>query len=184
MRWIRSVIVAAAVLGFLSIASTHAQASERTCGASLSRMMQAGRGMALIAPPDQPVCIESRDLLYGGAATGTSTRLDLVFVQSGGHPCQYTVEWNSPVREVRLTRSALKAGPSGVTHPIWTATAYNSSGNEVASTGEQEIRSFVDVPARTFTLYGADIKRVVFWGDDRGFDGFCNVVLDSIDFMH
>ena len=165
-------------------APSYAQGSARTCGARLSEMMQTDRGMTITSAPDQPVCMETRDLLYGGGATGPSTRIGIVLVQSGGHPCEYTVGWDSPVTEVRFTRSALKAGPSGVTHPVWQATAYDSDGRQVASTGEAEIRSYSDVPARTFTLEGAGITRVVFWGDDHGFDGFCNVVLDSIDFLH
>ncbi|MDE1987269.1 MAG: hypothetical protein KGL29_08505 [Alphaproteobacteria bacterium] len=177
------VFVSAAIVLFLWTPS-YAQNSMRTCGDRLSEMVHAQRGMTITSTPDQPVCLETRDLLYGGAATGPSTRIDAVFVQSGGHPCQYTVGWDSPVTEVRFTRSALKAGPSGVTHPVWQATAYDSAGRQVATVGEAEIRSYSDVPSRAFTLDGSGITHVVFWGDDRGVDGFCNVVLDSIDFAH
>ena len=182
MRSNMAVAFFAATIAF-AWTSSYAQSSERTCGTALSDMMHAQRGITLTSARDQPVCLESRDLLYGGNATGPSTREDAVLVQSGGHPCQFTMEWDSPVTEVRFTRSALKAGPSGVTHPVWQATAYDVYGRQVATTGESEIRSYTDVPARSFTLDASNIKRVVFWGDDRGFDGFCNVVLDSIDFV-
>lgn len=182
MRSGMAVAFVAAAIALFAWTAPHAQSSERTCGAELSDMMHTQRGMTITSAADQPVCLETRDQVYGGGATGSTTRIDLVLIQNGGHPCEYTVGWDTPVTEVRFTRSALKAGPTGITHPVWQATAYDSYGRQIASTGESEIRSFSDVPARAFTLDGPDITRVVFWGNDRGFDGFCNVVLDSLDF--
>jgi hypothetical protein len=130
------------------------------------------------APADQPVVLMDSHEVYGGVAVA-GARHDWVLLQQGGHPCQYTLEFDQPVISFEFNRSLLVAGPSGVTHPVWTATALDSAGRTLSSVGEARIASDSDVPARRFTLTGPQIKSVVFWGDDRGVDGFCNVVIDT-----
>ena len=70
-----------------------------------------------------------------------------------------------------------------MTHPVWSVAAFDGDGRTLSSVGEDEIRSYSDVPARHFTLTGPGIRRLLVWGDDKAFDGFCNVVIDSIDLM-
>ncbi len=91
------------------------------------------------------------------------------------------MEFDRPQATVSFNRSRLIAGPSGITHPVWTATAQDTSGHVLSTVGEARIASYSDVPANRFTLTGPEIKRVIFWGDDHGVDGFCNVVIDPID---
>jgi hypothetical protein len=139
-------------------------------------------GVTIEAPPGQPVVALDSHAVYGGDSVA-GARGDIVLVQQGGHPCQYTMELDTPQTRVSFNRSELIAGPNGVTHPVWNATALDESGATLSSVSEAEIRSYVDVPARRFTLTGPGIKRIVFWGDDNGFDAFCNVVIDTVDML-
>ena len=138
------------------------------------------RGITLIAPPDAPLVLYDQSEVYGGLAV-SGARGGAVLVQEGGHPCQYTMQFDAAESSVQFNRSYLKAGPTGVTHPVWTATAYDASGRVLSQVGEARIASYQDVPARRFTLNGPGITHVVFWGDDHGVDGFCNVVTDTVD---
>lgn len=167
----------------VTTAPGHARAQDATnnhiCSSAFTATI-GSVGISVSAPADQPVCQEDQSQLYGGQAT--SAKIDgLVVVQQGGHPCSYQMSFDEPLSSFAFERAYLKAGPSGITHPIWSATAYDASGRLLGTTGENEIRSFSDVPEQTFTLRGPGITRVVFWGDDKGFDGFCNVVIDGLD---
>ncbi len=138
-------------------------------------------GMTLTAPLDQPVVLIDQKDIYGGAAIA-ATHGKNVLLQSGGHPCEYTLAFlEGPRGSISFNRSKLKAGPSGVSHPVWKATAFDANGRVLSTVSEAEIRSMTDVPAQRFTLNGPGISRVTFWGDDKAFDGFCNVVIDSLD---
>lgn len=137
-------------------------------------------GITIFAPADQPVVMMDSNNVYAGAAVD-GARGDMVLVQQGGHPCHYTMEFDEAQAEVAFNRSRLLAGPSGITHPVWTATAQDESGATLSRVGEAEIRSYSDVPASRFTLTGPNIKRVVFWGDNKAFDAFCNVVIDTVN---
>jgi hypothetical protein len=137
-------------------------------------------GVTFETPPGQPLVAFDVHTVSGGVAVA-GARADIVLIQQGGHPCQYTMEFDNPQISVAFNRSLLVAGPSGITHPVWNATAQDANGAVLSSVNEAEIRSYVDVPSRRFTLTGPGIKRIVFWGDDRGVDGFCNVVIDTID---
>ena len=137
-------------------------------------------GMTLVAPADQPLVLYNQSDVYGGLAV-SGARGGAVLVQEGGHPCQYTLIFDVAKSSVAFNRSGLVAGPSGITHPVWTATAYDANGRQLSQVGEARIASYQDVPARRFTLTGPGISRITFWGDDHGVDGFCNVVTDTVD---
>lgn len=138
-------------------------------------------GVTIFAPSDEPVVMMDSRYVYGGQALA-GARGDMVLIQQGGHPCHYTMEFDTALSQFEFNRSRLVAGPSGVTHPVWTATAQDERGMTLSTVSEDEIRSYSDVPARLFTLSGPGIKRIVFWGDDKAFDGFCNVVVDTVNF--
>jgi hypothetical protein len=138
-------------------------------------------GITFYAPADQPVVMMDSRYVYGGHALA-GARGNIVLVQQGGHPCHYTMEFDTAGVKFEFNRSRLVAGPSGVTHPVWTATAQDEKGATLSTVNEDEIRSYSDVPARQFSLTGPGIKRIVFWGDDKAFDGFCNVVVDTATF--
>jgi hypothetical protein len=176
MRIKRSIVIASLAL---AVGGWAAQSQAGTSGAVLHQLFR-DRGMTLDDPPDQPVGMMNQSEVYGGQSV-SGARGGGVFVQSGGHPCRYAIGFDQPKSQITFNRSYLIAGPSGITHPVWTATAYDAAGRQLSQVGEDEIRSYQDVPARNFTLTGPDISRVVFWGDDRGFDAFCNVVIDTIN---
>ena len=148
-------------------------------GAELNAVFRP-KGITFEAPADQPVVLMDSRYVYGGDALA-GARGDVVLLQQGGHPCQYAMVFDRPAVSFAFNRSRLVAGPSGVTHPVWTATAMDGDGHALSSVREDEIRSYTDVPAQRFTLTGPGITRIVFWGDDKGFDGFCNVVVDTAD---
>ena len=175
----------AAALGGLALALTAAAATaqdfprEGVKGDALNAAFR-DKGITFEAPADQPVVLMDSRYVYGGDALA-GARGDVVLLQQGGHPCQYAMVFDQPAVSFAFNRSRLVAGPNGVTHPVWTATAEDANNAALSSVGEAEIRSYSDVPANRFTLTGPGIKRIVFWGDDKGFDGFCNVVTDSTD---
>jgi hypothetical protein len=175
----------ASAVGGLTLALTAAVAiaqdfpREGVKGDDLNAAFRA-KGITFEAPADQPVVLMDSRYVYGGDALA-GARGDAVLLQQGGHPCQYAMVFDRPATNFSFNRSRLVAGPSGVTHPVWTATAMDASGRALGSVGEAEIRSYSDVPAQRFTLTGPGITRIVFWGDDKGFDGFCNVVTDTAD---
>jgi hypothetical protein len=174
--------ISAACLAF-ALAAPVAYAQELPHGGLKGDALNAffrGEHITIHAPSDQPVALIDSHEVYGGVAIA-GARYDWVLLQSGGHPCQYTLEFDDPQTTVEFNRSRLVAGPSGVTHPVWTATAQDEAGNILSKVGEARIASYADVPASRFTLTGPGIKRIVFWGDDRGVDGFCNVVIDTVN---
>jgi hypothetical protein len=138
------------------------------------------------SPASSPVLIIDFGQDYGGQGARTDSDLQAVnarnlIKQANGEPVSYTLTFAQPVAAVGFYRAPLHAGPSGVTNPVWTAVALGDDGATVASTGEAEIRSFVDVPSRRFILSGARrIKSVTFSGDDHNFDGQANVVLETL----
>lgn len=136
------------------------------------------KGITIFAPADQPVVMMDSRYVYGGQSLA-GARGDMVLVQQGGHPCHYMMEFDAPIESFEFNRSRLIAGPNGITHPVWSATAQDDRGATLSVVNEDEIRSYSDVPARRFTLTGPGIKRILFWGDDKAFDAFCNVVIDS-----
>jgi hypothetical protein len=177
MRHVGALVGAVMALSMTNASLVHAQ-DVGVRGDALNAAWRA-KGITVHAPADQPVVLMSIKDVYGGAAV-TSQNLGLVLVQQGGHPCQYTMEFDQPLVSLAFSRARLLAGPSGVTHPVWTATALDSSGRVLSTVGEARIASYSDVPASSLMLRGPGIKQVVFWGDDRGVDGFCNVVLDTL----
>ena len=175
-------VVAVGCIGAFHVAAQEFPDPMPAAGVSGAALNAAFRplGVTFETPPGQPLVALDVHTVYGGVAVA-GARADVVLVQQGGHPCQYTMEFDNPQISVSFNRAQLIAGPSGVTHPVWNATAQDADGATLSSVSEAEIRSYVDVPSRRFTLTGPAIKRIVFWGDDKGFDGCCNVVIDTID---
>lgn len=121
---------------------------------------------------------DDRNVYEGNAVRASSGRG--VLMQQGGNPVSYMLEFAAPLKSISFDRVALVAGPNGITHPNWTVTAFDAAGNMVATVGEDEIRSFADVPSRTFTLSATGIRRLRVEGDHRGFAAFSSLVLDDL----
>ena len=95
-------------------------------------------------------------------------------------PVSFTLDFAGALAGFTFIRPKLLAGPNGITHPQWSAHAFDAQGREVASAQEDLIRSFEDVPARSFTLPGPGIKSVRFDSDGRNFAAFSAVLVEEL----
>jgi hypothetical protein len=138
------------------------------------------QGVTIVSPPTQPVTLIAPNRAYDGHPMGPDATSAVLLQTGDGHPCDYTLGFDRPVRSVSFNRSSLHAGAGGVTHPYWTVVAFGDEDRPIASVGELRIRSRHDVPARHFTLNGPGITRLVFWSDGKGAGEVCNVVVDSL----
>jgi len=119
--------------------------------------------------------------LLGGRQPGAPEMRDLLIQSAGNHPANFTLTFAQPVSGIRFARAGLIAGVTGVTHPEWTATARDASGNVVATQHENLIASYSAVPARMFDLDGsAPISSLNFAGDNHGYAAFTNLVLQLV----
>jgi hypothetical protein len=95
-------------------------------------------------------------------------------------PITFTLSFATPADSVDFTRPGLLAETgSGITHPVWTATAFDTHGKKIDSVGEKLISSFKDVPAARFTLTGLGIMSIRFDSDCQGFAATAGVLLDD-----
>ncbi|MBI3435040.1 MAG: caspase family protein [Proteobacteria bacterium] len=136
-------------------------------------------GIKLVASTAQRIAAFDERNIYAGKAVKASSGRG-VLMQQGGSPVSYTLEFAAPLKSISFDRVALIAGPSGITHPTWTAVALDGAGKVVASVAENEIRSYANVQAKTFTLAANGIRRLVVTGDHRGFAAFSSLVLDNL----
>ena len=130
--------------------------------------------------PGTTVSIFNNQNVYGGMAASPSSAPNLMTQIGSNSAVTYTLNFASPLDSFRFTRPMLVAGPSGITHPQWSAHAFNSAGQEVASAGEGLIGSFSNVPANTFTLSGSGITSVRFDSNCFNFAAFSAVLLDDL----
>ena len=148
-------------------------------GATLSNYF-AGYGITLSSSHGaDPMIVDDRVVYGGGIFNATSGHN--VIGENGGHPVSYTVAFTHPLTSFEFDRVQENAGPSGSSYPLWTATAYDASGNVLSTVSESEhiVLGSSSVPAAHYVLSGGDIDHVTFTGDDQGHDGFANVLTDS-----
>lgn len=98
----------------------------------------------------------------------------------GQIPNTFTLNFATPLDSVAFTRPELIAGSSGVTHPEWSAHAFNSLDTEVAAVGQGLIAAFSNVPAQTFTLSAPDIRKVRIDSNNFAFASTVGVVIDDL----
>ena len=99
-------------------------------------------------------------------------------------PVSFTLRFGGAgLADFGLTRAALLAGANGVSHPQWTATAYDAAGQALGSVGEGLIVSATNVPARSFVLGGLSgdgIAWVRFDSDSQKTAAFSAALLDDL----
>jgi hypothetical protein len=146
------------------------------------------------SPEDSSLVIVDSLGLYNGRAVD-STSGDIVLTQeiSGETaPISFTLQFDRSVKSVSLRRAALwPATKSGVTHPAWSAHAFDETGRDVAAVEEPLLAEFRDIPARTYVLKSADnslFRSVRITSDyrdanGRPFAGFHAVLIDEVDLM-
>lgn len=107
-----------------------------------------------------------------------------VLSQMGANgPISYQLRFRSPLAALSLTRARLRAGPNGITHPGWTATAFDKDGRKGAAVGEGLIAEYTTVIEKIFTLPlppGGEISRVEITADNLSFAAFSSVLLDDL----
>ncbi|HEY3857101.1 MAG TPA: FG-GAP-like repeat-containing protein [Verrucomicrobiae bacterium] len=106
-----------------------------------------------------------------------------IFTQAGnGAPESFTLTFGAALQSFGFTRAGLNpASSSGlVTHPAWTATAFDANGNELSSVSEGLIVSGTAVAAKAFVLTGNEIASVRFDSDSRQTAAFSGVLLDNL----
>ena len=177
MTWRSTLALAALAALAVGAASAQTVRPYGVRGETLYNLLRS-EGVTLTLWPQQSLAMFDQDDAGDSQAIGLANG---AFVQRGSDQCQYSMVWDQPQMSISFNRSQLRAGRGGVAHPVWTATAFDYIGRPLGSVGELAIRSRRDVPAHRFTLKAAGIKQVVFWGDNRGAAGLCNVAIDTVN---
>ena len=133
--------------------------------------------------PGTQVVIQNNNFLYGGVAVSPTHPPNLMTQNGAASSVSFTLNFSAQA-SVGFTRPELIAAtPSGVTHPLWSAHAFdgpNGTGNEIATAGEGLIRSFSNVPPAIFTLSGSRIMSVRFDSDAQNFAGFGALLIGEL----
>ena len=108
-----------------------------------------------------------------------------LFTQMGSsQPVTFTLNFATNQENVSFTRVGINTnGPSGISHPAWTARIFDGSGNELGSASEPLLFSSSNIPPRTFTLASsgmANIASLRFDSDSQQTAGFAAVLLDDL----
>jgi dipeptidyl aminopeptidase/acylaminoacyl peptidase len=146
-----------------------------------------GVGVAIdsTAPEGTEVVIASEDLFYDGVAARAASPPNLltqIQTESGPpiHPMSYTLRLCAPASRIRFARAKLIAGPSGIIHPAWSAHAFDGDGDEVGTASEDQITSYVDVPATLYSIDAYEIVTIRFDSDGEGVAAFGALLLDDL----
>ena len=135
--------------------------------------------------PGTSVKIINTAFPYDGYTVVASSAPNILSQVGSNDPVTFTLVFGRPdtafpLSSVSFTRAMLLAGPSGITHPEWSAHALDASGTELSFVGEGLIASFSNVPAQTFTLSGPGIRSVRFDSDNHHFAAFSAVQIDDL----
>lgn len=108
-----------------------------------------------------------------------------VFQHMGANgPIGYTLRFKKPLTSFSFKRARLRAGPTGIIHPMWSIVAIDATGRKGGSAGEETIASYKTVPERKFTLTapaGGVIAAVEINADNLSRAAFSSVVLDDFE---
>jgi hypothetical protein len=148
-----------------------------------------GISIGELKPKGSRVTLVNNEGLYqGNAVRPTYSQNLLTQVDTGNDPASFELIFAKPVRTVSLTRPMLFAATnSGVTHPAWSAHAFDDANREIAMTSEGLTRSFSTVPAQTYSLVATGftgIKKIRVDSDFRlngkPFAGFGAMLIERI----
>lgn len=117
----------------------------------------------IIPSTSEVVLVNNRVLYKGRAVKPTISQNILTQVNPSNGRASFTLRFSEPLASIRFIRPALfPATSSGITHPAWSAHAFDTEGRELSSQSEGLIRSFSDVPARVYTLIAPGLKGISF----------------------
>ena len=94
-------------------------------------------------------------------------------------PNSYELDFSQLQSSFSLTRPLIRAGTTGIVLPEWQVSAFDSSGSLLSTVGESLTGTYVDRPARTFTLNGPGIHSVVIASNSYRFAAFRAMVFDD-----
>jgi len=104
-----------------------------------------------------------------------------IFTQAGlNQPVSFTLRFATNLQAFGFTRAGLFASSGLISHPQWTATAFDSSGTALSSVTEPLILTTDSVGQRSFVLTGNGIASVRFDSDSQGTAAFSAVLLDDL----
>jgi hypothetical protein len=147
-------------------------------GTALSNYL-AGYGMTLAdVTAGTLVAVENQSVLAGGGLVAASSPPNLLTQIGGQGPARFTVRFAPWLAAMSFTRPELLAHPF-VTHPAWTATAYDAAGVALGQAGEGLTASYTNVPAQSYTLPGAGIAGVEFDSQGGSLTTFSAALLDD-----
>jgi hypothetical protein len=126
------------------------------------------------------VSVVNNNSVYGGTAASPASAPNMLMQIGVNGPVSYTLNFATPLNSFGFPRPMLLAGPSGITHPQWSARAFNAAGQQVSAAAEGFISRFSNVPAASFTLTGPGISSVRFDSNGFNFAAFSAVLLDNL----
>ncbi len=120
--------------------------------------------------------------LTGSVAVSAASAPNIFTQVGNGSPESFTLKFGAALQSFGFTRAGLSpaSGSGLVTHPAWTATAFDASGNQLSSVSEGLIVSGTAVAAKAFVLTGNGIASVRFDSDSRQTAAFSGVLLDNL----
>ncbi len=174
----RFVVNAAAGINMINFDAL--DASARNIGGSTLSNYLAGYGVSIAGPTlgSRVEAADFRNLAGGDLVSPPSPRNVLGQLGVSG-PMAFTLRFGTSLQSVKFTRPLLKSSVAGVTHPAWTARAFNLSGVELATVSEDEINSFTEVASRTFELRATGIAWVRFESEGGG-TTFSSLLIDDL----
>jgi hypothetical protein len=132
---------------------------------------------------DSQVVLQHDSATTGGGAWFSPSHNGLTQTDCHSQPVGFTLRFDKPVSRVSFKRATLIAGDNGISHPAWSACAFNQD-KQLNCSGEQLLREFVNTPDRDFSLEGPGITSVRFESDLRldgkPFTAFCGVLIQSL----
>jgi hypothetical protein len=124
--------------------------------AAFPHLHDLGITITAIQPPSSEVVIKNNRAWYQGMAIHATTSENFLTQQGNTGPAFFTLTMPRAFQHASITRPRLiAASPSGIIHPAWQVTAYDTAGRAIAVAHEAMIRSYDrhdGVPQRTLTL--------------------------------
>ena len=150
------------------------------CTDATPYLAQFGITLSGITPGSTVGIVNSAATHNGQATQAASMPNVLTQCGSAGQALSYMMNFPVALDHLTFTRPLLLTGPSGITHPQWSAHALDATGHELAAVGEALISSFSDVPAQIFTLNGPGIRAIRFDSNAFNFAAFAAVLIDEV----
>lgn len=157
------------ILVDFSAVDTHTAPGMTVAAAPYLHKVQLRISVGTLAPKgSELVLINNRALYDGNAMQPTTSQNILTQTGTRNAPASFTLIFAEPLDRVTFTRPALyPATGSGITHPAWSAYGLDAAGRQLSAQSEGIIKSYKDVPARTYVLTAP------------GFEGIAAVRFDS-----